>query len=156
MMSRWFMHNSIVDELTRRMEELGAPDPAGRAASEAREDIPQQARYLFLRAIWPQNIEPYGTEQIIRRFPAGARLLEAGASLDDLSTLLRAIAYEVAFGLVDRIDDGHDHDAPDDSPGWRLVETVGQDAITGRVVAGLHEDLLTLDPSGHDGADLWE
>jgi hypothetical protein len=144
-----------MDELSRRMAELGAPDPSSWAASEVRENLPQQARFLFLRAMWHKDIDQYGSEAIIRAFPAGARLLDAGASPGDLSRLLRAIAHEAVFSVVNRIDEGHDPDAPGDSPGWVLVET-DQDAPTGRVVGGLHEDLLRLDPSGRDGSDLWE
>jgi hypothetical protein len=113
----------------------------------------EDVRLLFLRSIWPRSIDPYGTEDVIRRFPAGARLLDAGASLADLSTLLRAIAYDAAFGVIDRIDEGHDPDAPSDASGWTLMET-SQGSITGRTLDGLHEYLLMLDPSGHDGADL--
>jgi hypothetical protein len=28
--------------------------------------------------------------------------------------------------------------------------------LTGRRVDGLHEDILTMDPSGREGRDLWE
>lgn len=85
-----------------------------------------------------------------------ARLLDAGVSLVDLSTLLRAIAYEAAFSVMERVDEGHDPDAPPDAPGWVLIETNPDGRITGRDIGGLHEDLLTLDPSGRDGRDLWE
>ena len=72
-----------MDDLTRRMAELGAPDPSAWASSEVRENIAQQARYLFLRVIWPDLIDPYHDEGIMRRIPAAARLLEAGASAED-------------------------------------------------------------------------
>jgi hypothetical protein len=138
------------------MAELGAPDPSGLAQSEQRENIAQQARFLFLRAIWPDLINPYEHEGAIRGIPAGARLLDAGASVADLGKLLRAVAYQTAFGIVAHIDDGHDPEAPDDAPGWVLRETDYDTNPTGRDVGGLHEDLLSLDPSGREGADLWE
>src|SRR5262249_3953320 len=48
-------------------------------------------------------------------------------------------------------------DAPEDAPGWRLMETrPPSDQLTGRDVGGLHEDILMLDPSGRDGSDLFE
>ena len=149
-------HTAVMDDLTRRMTELGAPDPAGWARSEIGEGIPQQARFLFLRSIWPDLIDPYKEEEAIRRIPAVARLLDAGASLPDVVIGLRAVAYETAFGVVERIDEGRDLDAPDDSPGWALVETDEQSTLTGREVGGLHESLLSLDPSGNEGSDLWE
>lgn len=83
---------TAMDDLTRRMADLGAPDPASWARSEISEDIPQQARYLILRAIWPQMIAPYADESVVRRYPAAARLLDAGASFADLSTALQAVA----------------------------------------------------------------
>jgi hypothetical protein len=145
-----------MDDLTRRMAALGAPDPASWAESEIGENIAQQARYIFLRSVWPNMIDPYSDESVVRRIPAAARLLDAGATMADLSTALRAVAYETAFGVVERIDEGHDPDAPDDSPGWALMETDSEPKLTGRDVVGLHESLLTLDPSGREGSDLWE
>jgi hypothetical protein len=97
-----------MDELTRRMAHLGAPDPSAWAGSEIREGIAQQARFLFLRGIWPDLIDPYLDEEVVRRIPAGVRLLDAGASLPDLATALRSVAYETAFGVIERVDDGHD------------------------------------------------
>lgn len=136
------------------MAELGAPDPSGWASSEIREGIAQQARYLFLRRIWPDVIDAWGRDDVIRRVAAGARLLDAGASPTDLRTLLRAVAYETAFAVVERVDAGYDPDAPADAPGWRLMETDSAERHTGRDVGGLHEDLLSLDPSGREGSDL--
>jgi hypothetical protein len=40
-------------------------------------------------------------------------------------------------------------------PGWALTEVDPAGEPTGRHLDGLHEDLLALDPSGHDGQDLW-
>lgn len=137
------------------MTELGAPDPAGWAASEAREGIPQQTRFLFLRSLWPESIDVWASEEAISRIPAGKRLLDAGASANDLSTLLRAVAYEAAFNVIARMDEGNDPDGPEDAPGWVLLETGADAKPTGRVVGGLHEDLLSLDPSGTEGGDLW-
>ncbi|MDV9177112.1 hypothetical protein R6V09_44165 [Streptomyces sp. W16] len=36
-----------------------------------------------------------------------------------------------------------------------VMETAGDGALTGQALPGLHEDLLTSDPGGRDGADLW-
>src|SRR5687767_11622751 len=112
-----------LDDLARRMEALGAPDPEQWAASEIRESIPQQARYLFLRSIWPTLIAPWATMDVVRTVPAAERLLQDGASADDLATALRAVAYETAFGIVQHLDEGHDPNAPSDAPGWVLMET---------------------------------
>jgi hypothetical protein len=143
----------VMDDLTRRMADLGAPDPSGWARSEINENIPQQARFLFLRSIWPELIDIYTSEAQVRRIPAAARLLDTGASFDDLTTALRAVAYFAAVGVIVRVDDGFDSDAPDDAPGWDLVEVAGNE-YTDRQIRALHEDLLSLDPSGREGADF--
>ncbi|WP_432027194.1 hypothetical protein [Streptomyces sp. 1222.5] len=39
--------------------------------------------------------------------------------------------------------------------GWIVMESGEDGAPTGRALTGLHEDLLTSDPSGREGADLW-
>jgi hypothetical protein len=44
--------------LTQRMADLGAGDPASWARSELRENLPQQARYLFLRRVWLDALTP--------------------------------------------------------------------------------------------------
>ncbi len=145
-----------MDDLARRMADLGAPDPDSWAESEITENIAQQARYIFLRSIWPEIIDPYSDESVVRQIPAAARLLDAGASMAHLSTALRAVAYETAFGVVERVDEGRDPEAPDDAPGWLLMETDAEPKLTGRDIGGLHESLLSLDPSGREGSDLSE
>jgi hypothetical protein len=144
-----------MDELTRRMTELGAPDPSGWARSEIEEDVPQQARYLFLRSIWPEIIDRYASEAYMREIPAAVRLLETGASPPDLSTALRAAAYAAAFDVINRVDDGYDHSAPGGAPGWNLIEVDADYRPTRRDIRALHEDLLALDPSGREGSDLF-
>ncbi|MCP4385018.1 MAG: hypothetical protein GY798_27005 [Hyphomicrobiales bacterium] len=41
-----------LDELSAIFKALGADDPEGWAGSEIRENIPQLARFLFLRQAW--------------------------------------------------------------------------------------------------------
>ncbi|TMR99083.1 hypothetical protein [Nonomuraea basaltis] len=93
----------------------------------------------------------------LETIPAAHRLLSNGANRDDLTQLARTSAYEAAFGLLYRLTAyGQDDDAPDDYPGWRLVETTAAGELTGRAVQSLHESLLTMDPSGREGQDLFE
>ncbi|MFF5234383.1 hypothetical protein [Dactylosporangium sp. NPDC000521] len=49
-------------------------------------------------------------------------------------------------------DDGRDD--CDDLPAWALVQTRAGEPPSGQVLAGLFEDLLSLDPSGNEGADI--
>ena len=60
------------------------------------------------------------------------------------------------FAVLSILDEGYDPDAPEDAPGWRLLEGEAEsDQLTGRDVGGLHEDTLTLDPSRREGSDLF-
>jgi len=55
------------------------------------------------------------------------RAVEAGAAAEDVALAMRAAAYVAVFGLLFRVCEGCDPEAPPDAPG----------------------------PSGRDGADLW-
>lgn len=146
-------------DLTKRMRELGAPDPESWARSEQTENIPQEARWLIVRGVWP-SIDSFSLEQL-RATPAAARLLDAGADPGDLSTAMRHAAMSGAFGALVTIDGMSAMNAPLNSPGWALMETrydpeVGDHVPTGRTVGGLHESLSSADPSGRGGSDLFE
>jgi hypothetical protein len=144
-------------ELVRRFRELGAQDPESWAKSESEENIPQLARFCFIRGI-RHSIESWTTSDtwIDNSLKEGARggheifvkggqalrgLLDAGASRKDLQDVARLIAFEATFEVVDRIDEGYDADLDDDYPGWRLIETMDEKE-TARAVGGLHESLL--------------
>jgi hypothetical protein len=87
---------------------------------------------------------------------AAARVLEQGADPGDLSQAMRLAAYEAVFTVLSILDEGYDADAPEDAPGWRLMETEAEsDQLAGRDVGGLHESILTLDPSHREGSDLF-
>ncbi|MEU4131071.1 hypothetical protein [Streptomyces wuyuanensis] len=87
---------------------------------------------------------------------AARRLLDAGADKDDLVLLARAVAYEAVFAAVDELDRGGDVNVSGADVGWVVMESGEDGSPTGRLLSGLHEDLLTMDPSGRDGADLWQ
>jgi hypothetical protein len=156
-------------ELVSIFRDLGADNPQDWARSEVSENIPQLARFLFLRRIWPDQIDCWShdpeqsiTKQIrdAERNPTGhfadagaalKRMTERGITADDIASVARMVAYETAFAITDRVDEGHDPDAPGEVPGWILMETDANGRMTGRNVGGLHEDLLTMDPSGREG-----
>ncbi|MGW0192020.1 hypothetical protein [Nonomuraea sp. NPDC003201] len=143
--------------LRASFEALGAGDPEGSAISEITENIPQLARFLALRSIWPELIDAWASPGSLETNPAANRLLSSGANRDDLAQLARASAYEAVFGLLYRLTaNGQDDEAPENSPGWRLMETTAAGDLTGRAVQSLHEDLLSMDPSGREGQDLFE
>jgi hypothetical protein len=104
-------------------------------------------RAEFLDHLWREIIDIFGRDASLdniiangRRDPAspsgatGAaieRMLAAGASRRDLSLVLRTTAYEAVFGTLYALGD----------PG--LDE--------GEEANGLHEELLSADPSGREG-----
>lgn len=129
-------------QLTARMTELGAPDPEGWARSEIEEDIPQQARFLVLRSLWPWTIDRLTASP--REIKAASRLLDAGADPADVAQLIASTAVRAIFDTLVRIDEGRDWEAPEDSPGWALIEVEAgheEDQLPGRWVGGLHESL---------------
>lgn len=128
-------------ELPQRMRELGAEVPDGWAASELSEDIAQEARWLVIRQVRDAVML---TDENLRNLPGVSQLLEAGADPAVLLAAVREVARESAFAVLDVIDEGYDPNAPDDAPGWALMElrSDGDEvAFTGREVGGLHESL---------------
>jgi len=145
-------------DLVARMRELGVDDPEGWAESELREDIAQEARWLVLRRIW-REIDSW-TVDTIAGVPAAQRAVAAGADPADVAQAMRSAAYDAAFSVLVRVDEGYDPEAPPDAPGWLLTEIRFDDSDegtpSGRDVGGLHESILSADPSGREGADLWQ
>src|SRR5215211_3924316 len=95
-----------VADLTELLTRLGASDPAAWARSEVEEDIPQVARYLFLRQAWRHVVTDGDTSWIDawRELaalspdapcagigPALDRVLAAGARAEDLATVVRVM-----------------------------------------------------------------
>ncbi|MEU2655140.1 hypothetical protein ABZ615_07430 [Streptomyces sp. NPDC007325] len=130
-------------------------DPQDRVRSEIDENQPQLARFLLLRSLWRGAIDGWADPEALEQVAAARRLLDAGADRRDLELLARAVAYEAVFVTVDELDCGADVNVSGVDVGWAVVESGENGTPTGRRLSGLHEDLLTMDPSGRDGADLW-
>ena len=75
--------------LAARMAELGAPDPNRWARSELSKDIPQEARWLFIKLIWQNCIENSGL-----RNPHAEQLQAAGVDERLLAKALKLAAWE--------------------------------------------------------------
>ena len=153
--------------MIQRMTELGTPDPQEWVQSEIEENIPQMASFLVLRNLWreidawrdqntwmPQMVTE--SEENPHGFFADAgialkRMQESGISMNDVGCVARFVAYSTTFSVLNRIDEGCDPEAAEDVPGWVLAETNSEGEGTGRVIAGLHESILLLDPSGREG-----
>jgi hypothetical protein len=109
-------------DLHQRMRDLGAEDPSGWADSELTEDIAQEARWLVIRQIRA------GIDLLVenpRSIAEVAMLLDSGADETLVRAAVKAISREVAFSTSAVIDEGCDPDAPEDAPGWLLMETRG-------------------------------
>ncbi|MEU3604495.1 hypothetical protein AB0E83_03340 [Streptomyces sp. NPDC035033] len=141
--------------LRTRFEALGAADASDRARSEIEENQPHLARFALLRSLWRGAIDGWAEPEALEQVEAARRLLDAGANRNDLVLLARAVAYEAVFVTVDELDCGGDVNASGVDVGWTVMETGADGSSTGRPLSGLHEDLLTMDPSGRGGADLW-
>ena len=155
------------EQMISRMRDWGAPDAEEWVESEIEEDIPQMARYLILRGLWSE-IDAWRDQssEWVSRMTSTAeedpscyfadaglalkRVQEAGINSDELGRVARLVAYESIFSVLNRIDEGGDPEV-ENAPGWALAEVDANGEGTGRVVGGLHEDLLSLDPSGREG-----
>ncbi|MFG2334108.1 hypothetical protein ACGFMM_31500 [Streptomyces sp. NPDC048604] len=126
-----------------------------RAALEIDENQPHLARFVLLRSLWRGAIDGWAGPGALEQVAAAQRLLDAGADRTDLVLLVRAVAYEAVFAAVDELDCGGDVNVSGVDVGWAVMETGDDGSSTGRPLTGLHEDLLTMDPSGRGGADLW-
>ncbi|MEU7112973.1 hypothetical protein [Streptomyces sp. NPDC046182] len=143
------------ESLRTQFEALGAADAPKWVRSEIDENQPQLARFMLLRSLWRGAIDGWAAPGALEQVAAARRLLEAGADRDDLVLLARAIAYEAVFATVDELDSGGDVNVSGVDVGWSVMESGEDGRPTDRHLSGLHEDLLTMDPSGRDGADLW-
>ncbi|MFF4653607.1 hypothetical protein [Streptomyces sp. NPDC001380] len=142
--------------LRTQFEALGAADASDWARSQIEEDQPHLARFVLLRSLWRDAIDGWAVPGALEQVAAARRLLDAGADRNDLALLARAVAHEAVFAVVDQLDHGADVNVPGVEVGWVVMESGEDGTPTGRPLAGLHEDVLTMDPSGRDGADLWQ
>ena len=115
----------------------------------------QLARSALLSGLWRDAIDGWSGPGALDQLPAAGRLLAAGADRADLVRLVRVVAYEAVFATLDVLDEGGPVHESDTAGGWVVMETAEDGSPTGQALSGLHEDLLTADPCGRDGADLW-
>lgn len=147
---------AAAESLCAQFSSLGVTDPVDLIKSEVMEDLPQLARFVLLRNLWHGAIDGWTEPGSLDQLPAGQRLLAAGTDREDLVRLVRAVAYEAVFATLDELDAGGDLNVSGVEAGWVVMESGEDGSPTGRTLSGLHEDLLTMDPSGHDGTDLWQ
>src|SRR5262245_48924745 len=143
-------------ELVRLLERAGAPDPMAWAKSEGQEDIPQLARFLFLRQAWRAVVSEGDTTWIDHNIanpkhnahapgasmgPALERALLKGCSRDDLTQIARTAQWEVLHSICYLLSDPSIEEPELSHIAWSLVE-VRPDGSLGRQIGGLHESVL--------------
>lgn len=139
---------SDVERITRLFAALGADDPQGWAEAEVEENLPQLARYRFLRAL-AQDIRAWDTASVgsLRDDSFAEGAAESGPAVD-LGVLARLVARETAFSILCRLADPDSDGLPagirQQMPGWVLMETTPAGVATERALDGLHEDLNTV------------
>ncbi|MFE5891258.1 hypothetical protein ACFQ6E_20235 [Streptomyces sp. NPDC056462] len=141
------------EKISRLFAALGADDPHSWAESEIEENLPQLARYRFLRAL-SQDIQAWDTSSVncLRDVSDAEGAIESDPTMD-LGRLARLVARETAFSVLCRLADPDSDGLPADIrqqlPGWVLTETTPAGEPTHRSLDCLYEDLNTvIDSSG--------
>ncbi len=137
-------------------EQREANDPQGWARSEISENFAQMARFLMLRLLWRDLVGPWMDQDSLPQLEPARRLLAAGADPHDVLLVARAAAYDAMVAVVGVLDAGVDWEVAPEGPGWSLMETDADGALTGRAISGLHESLMEAVPPGVDADDLWD
>lgn len=155
-----------IQKWTEYFRTFGAYDPELWARGQV-EDGSQYARYVFLRGAWQNVVEENRTSWIdgqieyAERHPrdpgsgsglALKRLLDAGASREDINEVVRVMQFELLESLMYQLDDPGSVDYPDeDMPqvNWALFEVDEEDEPL-NVIGGLHESVLDVEPSGRE------
>lgn len=144
-------------ELSELFAKLGARDPAGWAHSQIKEGFPQLARFLFLRQAWRQVVPPGDetwVEQLLKtpeNQPGGIvvaplrRLIDGGASIADLTIVVRVMQWQLLFRLCYLLGDPGDVEQEVENIEWRLFQTddEGNPSVP---IDALHESVLETAP----------
>jgi hypothetical protein len=155
----------MLEQLVQLLKVAGAPDAEGWARSEVEEDIPQLARFLFLRQAWRSVVKDGGDyswmERVIeasKRDPTGpgssigpalARLLASGCDREDIHEVVRVQQWDVLTRICYLLSDPSIEERELQTVGWALVEC-DINGNLGRVIDGLDESVLETDPSGRE------
>ncbi|MCC7541134.1 MAG: hypothetical protein IT379_33255 [Deltaproteobacteria bacterium] len=158
------------DSLLRTFRKLEAPEPESWARGEARENLPELARLLFLKQAWTLVIAEDDAawmqewmrpmrpdEPLAGMQPALERLRARGADVADLNTLVRGMQFRLLDGLCRLLEDAgygrpeatRDAEREVDRIDWALFE-LDEDGQPARKIAGLADAVMSLDPTGRE------
>jgi hypothetical protein len=140
------------------------PDPEALVRSELTEDIPQVARYAFLKGAWAgivpeddlswiENAEranPPGSNRPYAGVAAALRKLKKeGADMQAVTDVVRGMQAELLLHIAYQLSDSDSVVGNDGTVGWALVE-VTEEGEVGRDIRSLHESVLSTDPTGRE------
>jgi hypothetical protein len=152
-------------ELAALFRSLGARAPEQWVSYVLADPEPQLARYLFRKQAWERVIgdgqiawideeidrascspsEPYAGLGL-----ALQRVLDAGASREDISEIGRCLQAQALSGISYLID-GPAYEEPKlENIQWRLFRVNQDETPRGEPIGGLHESVLETDPTGRE------
>lgn len=148
--------------LTEVFRQAGAPEPESWARSQLAEGIPQLALFCFAKALWEGVVREDDAKWISQRIqwaksrprdpcaasgPALQEMLNRGVSHQAINDLARVLQYETLFHACTIIDGERIEDVP--IAGW-VLHQVDDNGAPVAAINGLHEVLLSLDPTGRE------
>jgi len=149
-------------QLTEIFRRAGADDPESWAKSQLAEGIPQLAIFSFLKALWKgvvQEDDHQWIESEIRwskQSPNGPctqggvalqEMREKGVSPQAITDLVRVFQYSILYHACSLLDDSRVEDVP--ITDW-VLHQVDDDGNPIAIIQGLHEVLLSMDPTGRE------
>lgn len=160
--------DSRIAEWTEHFRAWNAEDPEGWARSQIDEGIFQYGRLVFLKSAWSAAVVDEANTGWIDYSIADSkdhpdapcagiglalqRALAAGVSREDLNEIARVIQYDALFSICDLLDGSDVVDYPNPTVPkvfWQLFETDDEGNPLQRI-SGLHESVLSLDPTGRE------
>jgi hypothetical protein len=151
-----------LQELAEIFRRYGADDPEAWARSQLEEGIPQLASFSFARAMWACVVDEEDDRWIDQQIewakdrpndpcaqigPALSEMLSRGVSRRAIVDLVRVIQYGALYHAASLIDGSRQEDVP--IRNWALFQGDDDDHLVA-VIQGLHEVLLSLDPTGRE------
>lgn len=156
--------NMSLNQLVSCFKKLGEAEPEEVAASQIEEGIPHLHRLLFLKKAWervvseddtnwPERTAAFDDATSMAPFAgishALTSMLEKGVASDEIIDLVRGVQAQLLFDLCYLLEDPNEDDEELEDVIWGLFSLDG-DFQPKQPINGLHEDLLTTDPTGRE------
>lgn len=161
-MSRQKANPDELRRLTEVFQKYGANDPESWARSQLEEGIPQLAIFCFAMALWEGIIGEDDTSWIdvdiqwakskptapcAQSGRALEEMLAKGVSPQAITDLVRVYQFNALYHACALIDGSRAVDLPVNN--WTLHQTA-ENGENVAIIQGLHEVLLSLDPTGRE------